>query len=79
MNTNNTNNRNDKLIYPELSYTIVGICFEVHNQIGRFGKERQYGDLIEEKLKEREFLMNASIKFQKQGIKLISWLMTKLF
>jgi GxxExxY protein len=45
MNTN-------KLIYPELSYAIVGICFAVHNEKGRFAREKQYADTIEEKLKE---------------------------
>lgn len=49
MNTNDTNKRN-KLIYPELSYTITGICFEVHNNAGRFAKEKQYGDFLENKL-----------------------------
>lgn len=48
MNTNDTN----KLIYPELSYTLTGICFSVHNKTGRFAREKQYCDLIEEKLKE---------------------------
>ena len=48
----NTNDANTKLIYPELSYTIVGVCFEVHNQLGRFEREKQYGDFIEKKLKE---------------------------
>ena len=51
MNTNYTN-KNQKLIYPEESYLITGVCFEVHNQLGRFAKERQYGNLIEEKFRE---------------------------
>lgn len=42
----------NKLILPELSYTITGICFSVHNELGRFEKEKKYGDLIEKKLKE---------------------------
>lgn len=53
MHTNNTN-RDQKLIYPELSYLLTGICFDVHNKIGRFSREKQYCDLLEDKLKELE-------------------------
>src|SRR3989338_10632197 len=42
---------NEKLVYPELSYLITGACFEVHNQLGRFCREKQYGDALEEKLR----------------------------
>lgn len=51
--TNNTNNKARTLIYPELSYTLAGICFDTHNNLGRYARERQYGDEIEAKLKEK--------------------------
>ena len=60
MNTNYTN-KNNKLVYPELSYLLTGICFNVHNQLGRYAREKQYGDKIAEELElakinfEREF------------------------
>lgn len=47
-----TNKKINKIIYPELSYTLVGICFSAHNELGRYAREKQYGDLIEQKLKE---------------------------
>jgi len=34
--------KRDDLIYPELSYTIVGILFEVYNNLGPGHKERCY-------------------------------------
>ncbi len=41
-----------ELMYPELSYVLNGILFAVHNEVGLYGRKKQYGDLIEIKLKE---------------------------
>lgn len=51
---------NTKLIYPKLSYQITGICFEAHNELGRFAKEKQYGNYVEKRLKE------SGINFEKE-------------
>ena len=52
MHANNTNSgvKGNKVIHPELSYLITGICFDVHNDLGRFAREKQYGNFLEEKL-----------------------------
>lgn len=41
-----------QIIYPELSYKLVGVLYAVHNELGRFRSEKQYGDAIEKYLKE---------------------------
>ncbi|MFA6526691.1 MAG: GxxExxY protein [Candidatus Buchananbacteria bacterium] len=40
----------NNIIYPELSYRIIGVLFLIHNELGRYAKEKQYGDLIAKKL-----------------------------
>ncbi|NCF75107.1 MAG: hypothetical protein GWO87_01290 [Xanthomonadaceae bacterium] len=42
----------DNLIYKDLFYKIVGIFFEIHNELGRYKNEKQYADRFEQKLKE---------------------------
>ncbi|PIP28325.1 MAG: GxxExxY protein [Candidatus Moranbacteria bacterium CG23_combo_of_CG06-09_8_20_14_all_35_22] len=44
----------EKVVYPELSYSLGGIFFKVSNELGCFCKENQYCDAIEKLLKERK-------------------------
>lgn len=41
----------DKIVYKELSYHITGLCFRAQKELGRFCRERQYTDRLEELLK----------------------------
>ncbi|MEK9180982.1 MAG: GxxExxY protein [Patescibacteria group bacterium] len=47
----NVTNR-EKLIYPELSYLLMGVLFEVHNKLGTKYQEKHYQRAIEIKLHE---------------------------
>ena len=42
--------QNIEILYPDLSYKITGICFDVHNKLGRFCREKQYSDELERNL-----------------------------
>jgi len=50
--TTNFTNAKEKLIYPELSYMLMGILFEVHNKLGTKYQEKHYQKAVETKLKE---------------------------
>ncbi len=52
---------NDKLLFGELSYALNGLLFSVHNELGRFAREKQYGDLLEQKFLERKILSRREI------------------
>jgi GxxExxY protein len=58
--------RGIKLIYPELSYKVVGILYGIHNEHGRFLREKQYADLCEKEfnkasiVSKREFTIGDS-------------------
>lgn len=57
----------EKVLYPELSYEITGILFDVHNSLGPYAREKQYGDLIEEKLKESKMGYKREISIGNSG------------
>ncbi len=44
------------LVYPKLSYKLTGLFYKAHNNLGRFYRERQYADAIEELLKQEELI-----------------------
>ncbi|MEK7124497.1 MAG: GxxExxY protein [Patescibacteria group bacterium] len=62
-----------KLIYPAISYKINGILFSVHNDLGRFCNEKQYGDALENYLKNnkidysRELVLPPSFENELKG------------
>jgi len=51
---------NNKIIEKELSYKLNGIFFKIHNILGRFAKEKQYADALENELKK------ADIKYRRE-------------
>lgn len=40
-------------LYGDLTYELNGLLFAVHNELGRFAREKQYADLFEKKLIEK--------------------------
>lgn len=59
--------KKDKLLYPKLSYLIVGLCFNIHNERGPYAREKQYGDLIEKSLKEANIPFKREVKISDSG------------
>lgn len=37
------------ILYKDLSYTVIGLCMEVHNECGRYAREKKYSDMLEHK------------------------------
>jgi len=56
-----------KLLHPELSYLVVGVCFSAHNELGPYAREKQYGDLVEMKLKESKTPFKRELKLSDSG------------
>jgi len=53
--------RKSKIVYPELSYKIVGILFEVYNQLGSGHQEKYYQRAIEVAFKENNFVFKRQL------------------
>ena len=52
-----------KLIFPELSYRIIGVLYEVYNELGYGHREIVYQRAIEEVLKEKEISYKRELYF----------------
>lgn len=50
------------LIEPELSYKIIGICFEVHRKLGKNSKEKHYQRAVEILLEKEGINFSKEIK-----------------
>lgn len=63
---------NIKLVYPELSYKIVGMLFDVHKRLGGGFQEKHYQRALEQLLKKNKLKydkeLNAEISFEGQKI-----------
>ena len=70
----------DKVLHPELSYIVCGICFETHNELGRFRNEQQYADAVEYKLKARsipcirEWRVPGSFQGERSGRNIVDFI-----
>ncbi len=63
----------DNLIYPELSYKIVGLLFEVYNKLGYGLREKDYQKAISIFLSENNIIfqeqVSANLKINNQNIR----------
>ena len=67
MTTNIKQEVSPKVIYPELSYKLIGILFNTHKELGSYAREKQYADLIEKKLKESNLLYKRELAIANTG------------
>ena len=55
-----------KVAHKQLSYTITGLLFKTHKELGRFRNEKQYADYFEKLLKETRIKYEREYKFEDQ-------------
>lgn len=66
------NTKRKDLIYPDQSYKLFGLFFQIHNELGRFRIERQYCDRLAELLKENNisFTREKDLKYNFDNVDL---------
>jgi|SRR3989338_4413674 len=57
------------ILFPELSYQITGLCFGIHNGLGRSRSEKSYADALEIALQKAQipFKREASLTVSFEG------------
>ncbi len=55
-------NANGKVIYPQLSYQIVGILFKIHTELGGYYQEKYYQRAVEKLLVKNKIPFKREIK-----------------
>ena len=68
----NDANKKRELIYPEFSFKLTGIFYEIHNKLGRHLLEKQYADALETALKDLKIPYTrearVSVRYRQQDI-----------
>jgi len=60
-NTTNDDFRMTQILFKELSYETIGVCFKTHNELGRFRNEKTYADHVE------MLLQKSNIKYLREA------------
>lgn len=66
MPTDNTSGNKD-FLYEDLTYKINGIFIEIHKELGAYAREKQIGDLLEKKFKDRQIVYKREVRIGDSG------------
>lgn len=55
------------IIHKELSYKIVGMLYKTHDLLGRYAREKQYGDIFQKILQENDISHEREVLISKTG------------
>lgn len=66
-NTKTPGTESDKPLYKDLSYQLVGILIEVHKELGSYAREKQYCDLFQRKIKEKNVPCKREVRIGDSG------------
>lgn len=58
---------NSHIIYSELSYTLVGVFYTAHDEVGLYGREKQYGDIVERELTRKKIPFRREVFIGNSG------------